>query len=75
MAQAACSAVLIGCIVLAARVPAEGAHARDLLALALAASGVLGTAIADAQLARFKADIAEPRRHLSIGPVVVVAPP
>ena len=56
IAQAACSAVLIGCVVLAARVPAGGG-ARDLLALALAASGILGAAIADAQLARFKADV------------------
>ncbi|MBM3506743.1 MAG: DUF1295 domain-containing protein [Alphaproteobacteria bacterium] len=56
MAQAACSAVLIGAIVLAARVPADGLRARDLLALALAVSGVVGAAIADAQLARFKAD-------------------
>jgi steroid 5-alpha reductase family enzyme len=56
MAQAACSAVLIGSITVAARVPAEGLHARDLLALALAAAGVAGAAVADAQLARFKAN-------------------
>ncbi len=57
MAQPVCSAVLVGSVVIAARVPGNGLTARDLIALALAATGVVGAAIIDAQLVRFKADV------------------
>ena len=60
--QAAAGLPLAVAMMLAARNPAPGVSSADLLALLISVAAILGTALADRQLARFAADPANKKR-------------